>query len=89
MVAQKEVEITNKVGLHARPASLIVEVTNKFKSKIWIEKDGQKVDGKSVMSLLLLCAGKGSKIKVKAKGPDAQESVDALVKIIKDKFGEE
>jgi len=89
LVVQKEVEITNKVGLHVRPVSLIVEVANKFKSKIWIEKDGQKVDSKSVTSLLLLCAGKGSKIKVKAEGSDAHESVDALVKIIKDKFGEE
>ena len=89
MLVQKEVEITNKVGLHIRPASLIVEIANKFKSKIWIEKDGQKIDGKSVMSLLLLNAGKGSKVIVKAEGPDAYESVDALVKIIKDKFGEE
>jgi len=89
LVIQKEVEITNKVGVHVRPASLIVEIANKFKSKIWIEKDGQKVDAKSVTGLLLLSAGKGSRVKVKAEGSDAQESVDALVKIIKDKFGEE
>ncbi|MCD6232237.1 HPr family phosphocarrier protein [Candidatus Aerophobetes bacterium] len=89
MVFQKEIKITNKIGLHTRPASLIVEVANKFKSKIWIEKDGQVANGKSVMSLLLLCVEKGSIIKIKAEGPDAQKAIEALVKIIKDKFGEE
>lgn len=89
MVFQKEIKITNKIGLHTRPASLIVEVANKFKSKIWIEKDGQVANGKSVMSLLLLCVEKGSIIKIKAEGPDAQEAIEALVKMIKDKFGEE
>jgi len=88
LVFQKEIKITNKIGLHTRPASLIVEVANRFKSKIWIEKDGQVANGKSVMSLLLLCVEKGSIIKIKAEGPDAQEAIEALVKMIKDKFGE-
>ncbi|MCD6473048.1 HPr family phosphocarrier protein [Candidatus Aerophobetes bacterium] len=87
--AEEEVEITNKIGLHIRPASIIVEAAQKFKSKIWIEKDGQKVDGKSVTSLLLISAEKGSKINIKAKGVDALKAVKTLVNIVKNKFGEE
>ena len=88
-MVEEEVEITNKVGLHVRPASMLVETAGKFKSNIWIEKDDQEANGKSVMSLLLLCAPQGSKINVKAEGPDAAEAVAALAKIIKEKFGEE
>jgi len=87
--AEKRVRITNKVGLHIRPASLLVETAQKFKSKIWIEKDGRKVDGKSVTSLLLISAEKGSEINIKAEGVDAPEAVKTLVNIVKNKFGEE
>ena len=88
-MVQQEVEITNKIGLHVRPASMLVETAGKFKSDIWIEKDGQEANGKSIMSLLLLSAPMGSKISVKAEGPDAAEAVKALVNIVKGKFGEE
>ncbi|GAH51710.1 unnamed protein product, partial [marine sediment metagenome] len=59
-MVEKEVELVNEVGLHIRPASMLVEVANKFKSDVWIEKDGQEANGKSIMSILLLCAEKGS-----------------------------
>jgi phosphocarrier protein len=68
---------------------MLAETASKFKSDIWIEKDGQEANGKSIMSLLLLSTPQGSKISVKAEGPDAAEAVQALVKIVKDKFGEE
>ena len=86
---EREVDITNKVGLHARPASLLVEAAHKFRSRIWIEKDGQVSDGKNIMSLLLLCADKGSSIKIRAEGSDAAEAVQTLVQLVKNKFGEE
>lgn len=86
---EKEVDITNKVGLHARPASLLVEAAHKFRSRIWIEKDGQVSDGKNIMSLLLLSADKGSSIKIRAEGSDAAEAVQTLVQLVKNKFGEE
>ncbi len=86
---QKEVDITNKVGLHARPASLLVEAAHKFRSRIWVEKDGQVADGKNIMSLLLLSADKGSSIKIRAEGSDAAEAVQTLVQLVKNKFGEE
>ncbi|MCD6083645.1 HPr family phosphocarrier protein [Candidatus Aerophobetes bacterium] len=88
-IVEREVEILNKVGLHIRPASLLVEVARKFKSRIWLEKDGQIADGKSVTSLLLLSAEKGSKVNIKAQGPDAQEAVEALMELFGNKFGEE
>lgn len=86
---EREVDITNKVGLHARPASLLVEAAHKFRSRIWIEKDDQVADGKNIMSLLLLSADKGSSIKIRAEGSDAAEAVQTLVKLVKNKFGEE
>ena len=85
---QKEVDITNKVGMHARPASLLVEAAHKFRSRIWIEKDGQVANGKNITSLLLLSADKGSRIKIRAEGSDAAEAVKALVQLVKSKFGE-
>jgi len=85
---QKEVKIINEIGLHVRPASILVEVANKFKSDIWIEKDGQEANGKSIMSILLLSAEKGSKINIKAEGPDAAQAVEALAKVVNNKFGE-
>ena len=88
-MVQQEVEITNKIGLHVRPASMLVETASKFKSDVWIEKDGQEANGKSIMSLLLLSAPMGSKVSVKAEGPDAAKAVKALVNIVKGKFGEE
>lgn len=86
---EREIDITNKVGLHARPASLLVEAAHKFRSRIWIEKDDQVADGKNIMSLLLLSADKGSSIKIRAEGSDAAEAVQTLVKLVKNKFGEE
>jgi len=85
---EREVEISNEVGVHVRPASMLVEIASKFESEIWIEKNGQEANGKSIMSLLLLSAEKGSKIKIKAEGPDAEEAVKALVSIVEKKFGE-
>ncbi len=86
---QKEVDIANKVGMHARPASLLVEAAHKFRSRIWIEKDGQVANGKNITSLLLLSADKGSRIKIRAEGSDAAEAVQTLVQLVKNKFGEE
>jgi len=88
-VIEREVDITNKVGLHARPASLLVEAAHKFRSRIWVEKDGQVANGKNIMSLLLLSADKGSSIKIRAEGSDAAEAVQTLVQLVKNKFGEE
>ncbi len=81
-------KVENKQGLHARPASLFVEMAKGFKSKIWVEKDGMKVDGKSITSVLMLGADKGSEVTILAKGEDEDEAVDGLLNLVASRFGE-
>ncbi len=82
------VVIPNTLGLHARPASLFVKTAEKFKSKILVEKDGMIVNGKSIMSLLMLVAECGSTLIIKAEGPDEDEAIEALTNLVKNGFGE-
>lgn len=84
----KEIIVQNELGLHARPAASVVKVANQFCSEIFLEKDGEKVNGKSIMGVMMLAASKGSKIKIIAKGVDAQEAVKALEELFMSKFGE-
>ncbi|MBU0479323.1 HPr family phosphocarrier protein [bacterium] len=86
---KKTVVIENTLGLHARPAALFVQLANKFQSEIFVEKKEQKVNGKSIMGIMTLAAGKGQKITITADGNDAEKAVKALEKLLKDKFGEE
>ncbi|MCS7338494.1 MAG: HPr family phosphocarrier protein [Verrucomicrobiae bacterium] len=88
-VVTREVEITNKLGLHARPAAMFVKVANKFASDIYVEKDGEKINGKSIIGLLMLAAGPGSKLRLHAEGHDAHQAVAELERLIKRKFDEE
>lgn len=81
--------IKNKLGLHARAASLFVQVASKFVSDIYVAKKDQEVNGKSIMGILILAAPKGSEITVKAVGEDAEKAVDALGELIENRFGEE
>jgi len=86
---ERRVKIKNKLGLHARAASVFVQLSNKFNSKITVQKDGMEVDGKSIMGLLTLAAPKGSEILIIAEGPDEEKAIESLVKLIENKFGEE
>ena len=81
--------IKNKLGLHARAASMFVQVASGFDSDIFIVKNGQEVNGKSIMGILILAAPSGSEITVKALGSDADSAVAALGRLIEDRFGEE
>ena len=76
---KKELQITNKTGLHARPAAMLVKTTAKFKSNIMISKDGIEVNGKSIMGVMTLAAESGSIIEILIEGPDEQDAFDALV----------
>jgi phosphocarrier protein len=87
--AQKKVKITNTLGLHARPASLFVKVATSFQSEIIVEKDGEEVNGKSLMGLLMLAAASGSVINISAKGEDCEHALKAIVELIEKKFEEE
>ncbi len=84
----KKLEIRNKLGLHARAAALLVQTVNRFSAEVKISKDGQVVDGRSIMGVLTLAATKGSKIHVEAKGEDAKQALRAIEKLIEKKFHE-
>ena len=85
----REFQIANKLGIHARPAAMFVRVTNKFVCNIFVEKDGEKVNGKSIMGLMMLAAGPGSKIKVYAIGHDASHALAEIEALINRKFDED
>jgi phosphocarrier protein HPr len=87
-VVSREVEICNRLGLHARAAARFVHTASSFSSTIHIKRDGQQVDGKSILGLLLLAATQGSSLNIVASGEDAQAAVDALCALVTDRFGE-
>ena len=87
-VLTKEFLVANKLGIHARPAALFVKTANRFACEIFVEKDGEKVNGKSIMGLMMLAAGPGSKVMVSAQGTDASQALIELEKIFKQKFDE-
>jgi phosphocarrier protein len=84
----KELVVQNKMGIHARPAAMIVRITNKFKSEVFVEKDEEQVNGKSIMGLMMLAAGKGSKVKFIVTGEDAAAMVAELEALFARKFDE-
>jgi len=84
----RELTIKNKLGLHARAAAMLVKATNAFKSEVFLEKDGQRVNGKSIMGVMMLAAAKGSTLKVEADGPDALEVVNNIEVLVDNLFGE-
>ncbi len=82
--------VENKMGIHARPAAMIVRISNKYpNTDIYVEKDGEQVNGKSIMSLMMLAAGKGSEIKFVAEGEDAQIMLAEITDLFNRKFDEE
>ena len=86
---QKELVVTNKLGIHARPAAMFVKLATRFDSEIFVEKDGEKVNGKSIMGLMMLAAGPGSKLMVQANGGDAAQALVELEALLKRKFDED
>jgi len=85
----KELTVQNKLGIHARPAALFVKTANRFSCDIFVEKDGEKVNGKSIMGLMMLAAGPGSKLTVYAEGSDASQAIGELERLLKRKFDED
>jgi len=88
-VIRREVEIVNELGMHARAAAKLVQTTGKFRSNVNLEKDGQSVDGKSILGILLLAAAKGSRLWVRVEGDDEEEAVAAIVDLVADRFGDD
>ena len=87
-VVIRDITVENELGLHARPAAMLVKLANTFVSQIYLEKDGEQVNGKSIMGVMMLAASKGSRVKLIAKGDDALSAIEALVNLFIGKFGE-
>jgi phosphocarrier protein len=85
---QREVEIINKLGLHARAAAKLTQLAAKYQCDISLARNGRKVNAKSIMGVMMLAAGKGSRVVLETDGPDESEAIDAIVALIGDCFGE-
>lgn len=85
----KDLVVCNKLGVHARPAALFVKTANRFDCEVLVEKDGETVNGKSIMGMMMLAAGPGSKLHVRAKGQDAQQALHELEALLRRKFDED
>jgi phosphocarrier protein HPr len=85
----KEITVINKLGIHARPAAMFVKTANRFASEIFVEKDGEKINGKSIMGLMMLALGPGSKLTLHVRGTDAQAAIAELEALVQRKFDEE
>lgn len=89
ILTERKVKITNKLGLHARPAALFVKTAGKYRSEVTISKDDMEVNAKSIMGVMMLAAEKGSIVIIRAEGEDEAEVVDALVRLVERKFDED
>ncbi len=89
LTVDKDLVVTNKLGIHARPAAMFVKTANRFGSDVFVEKDGETVNGKSIMGLMMLAAGPGCRIHLHAKGTDAAQAVHELEALVHRKFDEE
>ena len=85
---KRELIIANKLGLHARASAKLTKLASEFASDIWLSKGSRRVNAKSIMGVMMLAAGQGSKIAVEADGDDAQQALDEIASLVDDKFGE-
>src|SRR5271170_2923391 len=86
---RREFVVSNKLGIHARPAALFVKIANRFTCNILVAKDGEEVNGKSIMGLMMLAAGPGSTLVVNCEGDDCTEALDEIAALVKRKFDED
>ena len=85
---QREVEIINKLGLHARASAKLTQAAGRFKANVWVGRNGRHVNAKSIMGVMMLAAAMGSKIVVETDGPDEEQAMDAVTRLIADRFEE-
>jgi phosphocarrier protein len=83
-----EVEIVNQLGLHARASAKLTQLAAQYKSEVWLTRNGRRVNGKSIMGVMMLAAGIGSKVQIETSGADEGDAMSALQRLIADKFGE-
>jgi len=87
-MAERDIEIVNKLGLHARASAKLTQTAGSFQSEIWISRSGRRVNGKSIMGVMMLAAARGSTVRLETHGPDEEAALDALVALIETRFGE-
>ena len=87
-MTRTEIEITNKLGLHARASAKLTQLATGFESEVWMEKGNRRVNAKSIMGVMMLAAGMGTEVEIETIGEREQEAMDALLALIADKFGE-
>ena len=83
-----EAQIVNRLGLHARAAAKLTHLASGYQSEIWVSRSGRRVNAKSIMGVMMLAAGQGTKVLIEAEGADAQSALDALSRLIAERFGE-
>ncbi|HLW35188.1 MAG TPA: HPr family phosphocarrier protein [Chthoniobacterales bacterium] len=86
---EKDVPVINRLGLHARPAAMFVRIASRYRSEIWVSKESEEVNGKSIMGLMMLAAGQGSKLHIRCEGPDAGKALAELEELINARFNED
>lgn len=89
VLVEREIQVTNKWGLHARPAAMLVQTASRFKSEIWLKKEDVEANAKSILSVMMLAAEVGSRVIIKADGEDEEQAIETLARIFEEKFGEE
>jgi len=87
-VPERNIEITNKLGLHARASAKLTQTAAMFAAEVWLSRNGRRVNGKSIMGVMMLAAARGSEIHLETHGPDEEAAMHALVTLIENKFGE-
>jgi phosphocarrier protein HPr len=85
---QREVEIINKLGLHARASARLTQVAGRYKASVWLGRNGRRVNAKSIMGVMMLAAAKGSTVVVETEGTDEEQAMDAIIRLIAGKFDE-
>ena len=85
---QLEVEIVNKLGLHARASAKLTQLASKYQAEVWMTRNGRRVNAKSIMCVMMLAAAKGTTVTIETSGADEDEAMAALLELIRDKFGE-
>src|ERR1700731_1879232 len=86
---EKDITIVNRLGLHARPAAIFVRISSRYRAEVWVSKEGEEVNGKSIMGLMMLAAGQGSKLHIRCEGPDAAKALADLEELITARFHED
>lgn len=85
---ERDIEITNKLGLHARASAKLTQTAARFQSEVWLSRNGRRINGKSIMGVMMLAASRGTQIRIETIGDDEQAAMNALSALIEDKFGE-